>query len=185
MPIALHDNETILLELKPQPVSAWYWLFTRMWHVIWLAFLLLILVQVQFHHAALSQAGGLFSQIPIAPALLAFALLIGLGYLFFRMVVQGYDYTITNQRIILKYGFISLNTRIIPLNQISDVNMRANLIERLFGFGSVYIDCIGTISMTFRRSGAMSNTTRLEGISNADCEKAMEVISREIAKNKR
>ena len=96
---------------------------------------------------------------------------------------------VTNQRLIISYGFIVLNHRIIPLEKINDLNMNATLFERIFGLGSVYIATLGTLFSGFNgsggrgmmgsnRSGFSNNTTRLECLSLAQCDEVMAVISK-------
>lgn len=116
-----------------------------------------------------------------AALLLILVALIGLS----KLVVKAYSYTITNQRIIIRFGLIVLNQRIIPLSQINDVNMQSSVLERLFGLGSVYLDTITTNMNNFYRrrpSSLMNNTGRLEGLNHEQCDEVMNIISAHVQK---
>lgn len=183
MKTQLHDGEKILFEGKPDQGVAWYWVLSRLWHVVTLlvVFALLLYFSPRQRQGVEEIESAVFHQglawEYILPVIII--AIIAIGYWWFRQVSQGYDYTITNQRSILHYGFISLNCRVIPHSQVVDVNIRATLFERLFGLGSVYIDGIGTmggqIMRGSRRSG--NNTTRLEGLTLKQCEQVIDLLS--------
>jgi uncharacterized membrane protein YdbT with pleckstrin-like domain len=190
MKTQLHDDEKVLFEGKPQQSVAWYWVLSRLWHVIILLviFFLMVYFNPGQRQVMEKMEQGLFHQSlawgHILPVIIIAIVVV--GYFWFRKVSQGYDYVITDQRSILHYGFISLNRRVIPHNQVVDVNIRATLFERLFGLGSVYIDGIGTMGsqmmMGSRRSA--NNTTRLEGLKLEQCEQVMDLLSKVISTKK-
>lgn len=181
--LKLHDDEKILLELKPSRGSVPYFFLVRCWHVgfIILFFAIFFSSSIKQDNAELtSLVSGLGATAGLI-ILAVLACLVVLGLLYTKMCINGYDYVITNQRCILKYGFISLNKRIIPYGQINDIDMRSNALERMFGFGSVYIDCTATV-LSSNRNRAANNTCRMEGLTMDECEQAMHAMSECLAK---
>ncbi len=206
MKYQLQEGEEVLMELKPAERAAWYFMISRTWHFllvivvlgVWTLMvsaqnpeashsfsrLLNLITQGFFQRAGLENLSNL--------VFIVFLLLIlGLMYVYFLFAVRGYSYVVTNQRLIISYGFIVLNHRIIPLEKINDLNMNATLFERMFGLGSVYIATLGTLFSGFNgsmnnrgglmgtnRSGFSNNTTRLECLSLAQCDEVMAVISK-------
>ena len=183
MQVILQENEKILLEFKPKPSMAWYLLLSRAWHVLLL--LVVLAVMTSFSPPGSVDAAGNVSFEPLLHhyGMVILVLLVIIGYFWFRQVIRSYDYVITNQRAILRYGFLSLNKRIIPYSQVNDVNLSASFFERMFGLGSVYIDCLGTVfsAVGFNRNRAANNTTRLEGLALEECEQVLQAISKELS----
>lgn len=190
MKFTLHDDEKILLRLKPQQVSSWYWVFSRMWHGLFVIVLVAIFLLADLNNPGSTGKDTLsfvmqHSVILSAVVVVLLVLMLLGAYVFFRLVVRAYDYCITNQRVIISYGFLSINHRIIPLSKINDVNTRASLFERLFGIVSVYLDTLGTLSSAIsfgRRSRAFNNSTRFEGLTPEQADEAMTIISSIISK---
>ena len=188
MNIKLQPGEEVLVNLKPAPLVVWYWLLGKT-GVFFIGLLVLAFFSINFFYLS-----------PYLMWLITFVVLfvvIGLGFLWFKCIANAYHYVVTSQRVIIRYGFIALNQRMIPLSQINDVNMQSTFFERLFGLGSVYIDTLGTLlgpgsvlSNAIRgggnssRGGLMNNTSRLEGLTYAQCDEVMNAISSHIQKLK-
>ena len=193
MKIRLHEDEEVLAEYRPQARAAWYWLLTRTWHIVFLIIAVAVVIYFMFH-ANLQLQGQAQYYYDELESLVNFpwilwvaiiGILLAAAYLWFRTVVTAYDYKITTYRCILRYGLLALNTRVIPLTQINDLNFRASMLERLFGLGSVYIDNIGTMMSQgglTRKGGTLNNTTRLEGLSLTECDRVMQILSQQIAR---
>jgi len=77
--------------------------------------------------------------------LLVFSILL-IPYLFFLLLAylryRNESYWITNKRVICKRGLIGYRIISIPLERISDVLVSRNLLERILGFGSVWIESL-------------------------------------------
>jgi uncharacterized membrane protein YdbT with pleckstrin-like domain len=198
MNFTLQEGEEILIDTKPSSAVIWYWLLGKMGLLILLLF---VLVLSSIHANFLSIFNffnidsSFSSYLTDALVIVIFLVIIGGGYLWFWLVANGYHYVVTNQRVIIRYGFILLNQRMIPLAQINDVNMQSTLVERFFGLGSVYIDTLATLlgsgslianafSGVSSRRSLMNNTSRLEGLSSAQCDEIMGIISAHIQKLK-
>lgn len=187
----LHEGEEILLSTKPNPGSALYFLFTRMWH-----FLLIIIAVGYFFIAHLpqdkaAQNGTNATQmgnniIPIIIYLVVILLILLIAWFIIRKAITSYNYTFTNQRCIIEFGFFSLGKRIIPYGQVNDIDFSSSFVERLFGYGSVYIDDLSTAlnNRGFGRSRNTNKTSRLEGLTLKQCEQVMDLVSSRISKLK-
>lgn len=64
--------------------------------------------------------------------------------LFLKPIIEMWtsEFTITNKRVIIKTGLISINTVEINLQRIESVNVDQSILGRLLGFGD--IDIVGT-----------------------------------------
>jgi uncharacterized membrane protein YdbT with pleckstrin-like domain len=197
----LQENEEVRFEIKPHGLSVWYFVLASLGRFLHLVVALIVVLIFTFLsdymrgrgatdlsmlHFLANQFGvsiELMTTLAVAILVVIFLGLWGLS----KLVVNAYTYTITNQRIIIRYGLITLNQRIIPFSQINDINMQSSLLERIFGLGSVYLDTITTdINNFYRRrpSNIMNNTGRLEGLTHQDCDEIMNLISSHIQKLK-
>ncbi len=197
----LQENEEVQFEIKPHGLSVWYFVLASLGRFLHLIVALIVVLIFTFLsdymrgrgatdlsmlHFLANQFGvsiELMTTLAVAILVVIFLGLWGLS----KLVVNAYTYTITNQRIIIRYGLITLNQRIIPFSQINDINMQSSLLERIFGLGSVYLDTITTdINNFYRRSPSniMNNTGRLEGLTHQDCDEIMNLISSHIQKLK-
>jgi uncharacterized membrane protein YdbT with pleckstrin-like domain len=197
----LQENEEVRLEIKPHGLSVWYFVLASMGRFLHLIIMFLLVVLMSFiSHYFNSEYGSSWSifsfiaeriglktetimMLSLGLLVLIFLGLFGLS----KLVVNAYTYTITNQRIIIRYGLITLNQRIIPFSQINDINMQSSILERIFGLGSIYLDTITTNLNNFyrrRSSNIMNNTGRLEGLTHQDCDEVMNIISAHIQKLK-
>ncbi|APC92398.1 MULTISPECIES: PH domain-containing protein [Francisella] len=174
----LQENEKILLELKPNKLSVGYFFITRFWH----SSLVIILIAIVFFSKLKKDiiSFNFIDVILITSSILIIYLI--LGWVFIKKVIQGYNYIITNHRCILKYGFLYLNRRDISYSNINDINLKANIVEKFFGLGSVYLNDINT---SIRANTKISNNTcRMEGLALTECERIMDLISENIQRYK-
>lgn len=178
--IKLHEGEQVLMQVKPQPKTAWYWIISKTWHLI--TFLIIFGAFLAFsgdqtETALIDKAASYARSIQLLwiPGIVV---LLALAYFWFRKVVEAYDYIITDQRCIFRYGLLSLNTRVIPYSQITDINMRCSFLERWFSLASVRVDCLGTLlNPTGGQRRTNNNTTCMEGLTLAQCAEVVETIS--------
>lgn len=179
----LHEDEQILLQLKPNPTIVWAWMCTKLWHVIAVILIACFWV-VNTHNISSNTASTLYHSasslashhLYIAMALVVILVLLA-AYAWLRLVANAYRYVITNQRCFIRYGLISMNTRIIPVSQINDVNITANIVLRQFQLENVFIDTISTAYMSTRRN-LMNNSTLLEGLTRAESNEAVTVLTK-------
>lgn len=184
----LHEGEEILLEIKPDTSSVNYFFLSKCWHIaiiiIWVAFFVLTdgdNSASESYDKLSNLMVGLSYQVETGLVILILLILLVIRS-FIKRMINGYDYVITNQRVILHYGFLAINRRVLSYDRITDIDMRSGFVERLFGFGSVYLDT--TVSMLSNNSSLGANTTRLEGLSLDDCEQVMHSISEQIQSKK-
>ena len=60
------------------------------------------------------------------------------------MVRRGNTYYITNKRVIHEFTFLSRKISSTTYDKIQDIHMTQNLIERIFGIGTIHINTAGT-----------------------------------------
>lgn len=173
----LQENENILLELKPDRTSSIYFFIIKLWHS---SFLVIAIATIFFSKLNKTNLDNTNVKNVVLVILILLVIYFIVAWFFIRRVVNCYSYTITNQRCILKYGFLYLNRRDISYHNINDVNLRSNIVEKLFGLGSVYINDISTAMRI--NSRISNNTCRMEGITLDECEKAMDLINDNIQK---
>lgn len=177
----LQEGEKVLLTLAPAKNASWYFFLSRVWHIfVILIFAVFYLLARDSQNLANQYNAAVFPYLKeIALGIAAFLVLfLVFGWLYTKTMLSAYQYVITNQRCLLNYGFFSLNQRMIPFSKISDLDLRATFVERLFGLGSVYIENVATIIRA--NNNTANNTTRLEGLSLEECNQAMDVISHQI-----
>lgn len=68
--------------------------------------------------------------------------------IFFEMMIRKWstEIAVTNQRFIIKTGWLSLTTNEISLNNIEGVRVRQDFWGRIFGFGTVHVEGTGVDS---------------------------------------
>lgn len=64
-------------------------------------------------------------------------------FLILRIYMATTEFGITDQRIIVKTGFIRRNTNEIPLKSLENVNLKQSVLQRLFGYGRLEINGSG------------------------------------------
>ncbi|QIW09811.1 PH domain-containing protein [Francisella sp. LA112445] len=174
----LQENENILLELKPNKSSIIYFFIIKLWHSSFLIIAIAVMFFSKLNKTTINH-DMLTNTVLVIFVLLIIYFIV--AWFFIRRIINGYSYIITNQRCILKYGFLYLNRRDIPYRNINDVNLRSNIIEKAFGLGSVYINDISTAMRVNTR--VSNNTCRMEGLTLDECEKAMDLINENIQKS--
>jgi uncharacterized membrane protein YdbT with pleckstrin-like domain len=55
-----------------------------------------------------------------------------------------WKYTITNRRVFVRHGLVSVNEQTARLERVQDVTLRQSLFDRLFGVGRLVIDTAGS-----------------------------------------
>ena len=177
----LESNEEVLLNIKPSKSSALYFLLAKCGRGILIFFALGVLLYFDYGANSIIKplmhfCNKLFDSLHYELIPIIIVLLAGLYY-WLRMTINGYDYVITNHRIIVCFGFITKNTRIIPYRQLNDINSQASLLERFFGLETIYLDTVSnSLNLNRRRSG--NNSTRLEGLTPTVSQEAMEIMSK-------
>jgi|TARA_B100002003_G_C13924249_1_gene449273 uncharacterized membrane protein YdbT with pleckstrin-like domain len=68
---------------------------------------------------------------------------------------RGHRYTITNQRVIFDFKFISKNISSIPYNKIQDVHLKQTVIDRLFNIGNIRLNTAGSEKMELEIKGIL------------------------------
>jgi uncharacterized membrane protein YdbT with pleckstrin-like domain len=177
----LHDGEEVVLHLKPSKIAPAFWLLSKIWPLIATLFFIVMIIKFYQQNVLIPiPLIATFNQLANWVVPLFILMIIGL-YIWLALVANAYNYVVTNQRLMLRYGLFSINTRIIPYSQVSGVNVRATLLERIFGLRSVYIDAIGT-SISDRNFSSGSNTTRMDGLSVTESRKVVDAIGSFIAR---
>lgn len=70
-----------------------------------------------------------------------------------ELIRNANNYYITNKRIIHEYTFLSRKISSIPNRKIQDLHMTQNIIDRLFGIGTIYVNSAGSSSIEIRLKG--------------------------------
>jgi len=132
----LLKGEKVIQEIKPNRGLFWYFLFSA--SLIFILMFLFMAVPVIMYLIVLF---GLL----IGPFIFLFGLIL-LSTLFASIPAKlKYDkrmYWITNQRIIVKRGFVGYRINSIPLERISDVLISKNFLENLFNSNSIHIQTL-------------------------------------------
>lgn len=123
----LVDDERVVMHLHPH------------WKRLVGAFLATVVVVV------LAGAGIVYAPWPILRYVIAgIAVILLLAYPLRRFLTWATtQYVFTTHRILLRHGILSRSGRDIPLDRINDVSFEHNLVERMFGCGTVIIESAG------------------------------------------
>jgi uncharacterized membrane protein YdbT with pleckstrin-like domain len=147
----LLDGETVLHELRPEPVVAKYWLVMLGGKVAAGAVLVsgLLTAIVLGHLDVLTDSNretpvAIVIVATIAVALLAGLLAVTIAYLYFRALRRTYTYAVTNQRCILHGGLFIRVERSIPYHKVTDVEVTQDIIERFLRISRVQVFTPGT-----------------------------------------
>lgn len=70
-----------------------------------------------------------------------------------ELIRNANNYYITNKRIIHEYTFLSRKISSIPNRKIQDLHMTQNIIDRLFGIGTIYVNSAGSSNIEIRLKG--------------------------------
>ncbi len=90
-------------------------------------------------------------QWPVAYWIVAWLMLLTLGllvvgvvlFLMMALHMLTTESAVTNQRVVLKRGWLTLSTQELPVSNIEEVRVEQSLIGRLFGFGRVIVTGTG------------------------------------------
>lgn len=164
--IKLLDNEEILLELQPNHRLALYIVLKKMSLFFVAGVFLVIYANIQKKDINLS----VFFQTVALLFIIFF-----LCFFWLRFMVSRHWYFITNQRVILYYGFLGMNMRSIPYNRIIDVNFSQNLYEKLLKIASVNL---AEQSSNF----SQTNPSLISGLSLDQAEELAHIINEKITK---
>src|SRR3989344_9669192 len=131
LPFNLQDGEKILLELKPVRELLLFFLASRVlvWAVMYFVFFFFI-----FSPEKYSRVSSFFGF-----AAWGFAALIIITLIASWLSYRQRQYWITSERIVFKKGLIGYSVSSIPLERISDLIISRSFLEKLLGFGSIYV----------------------------------------------
>jgi len=68
-------------------------------------------------------------------------------------------FTLTNRRVMSKWGIISRKTREVAIRDIRNINMSQGILERIFGLGSIEIGSAGTAGIEVKFTGVAKPTS--------------------------
>ena len=141
----LHPNEKILWQGKPV-----FKAFVFAGHNIGLfIFGLVFMAFPLFFFFLTIQSGApapplIFNLFPLLFVLIGFG--IAFGTPISSILAYGNtEYAITNQRLIIQTGALSLKTRFIEFEKIQEVNIKIGLFDKLFGSGGIYADTASSV----------------------------------------
>ena len=77
-----------------------------------------------------------------------------------------WKYTITNRRVFVRHGLISVNEQTARLERVQDVTLRQTLFDRIFGVGRLAIDTAGSEGGAFEFK-ALTEPTHVREILDA------------------
>jgi len=157
----LQTNEKVIREIKPLTRLKWYYFISYTFSfVIFLLFFTWLL----------------FFFVPSLYIIINL-IFIGLAYVLSSNRYRHQNYWITNKRVIYKRGLIGYTISSIPLERISDVIVSRTFLERIFGFGSVYIQSLAGQS-TFTPRSVWGSRLGAEGnlVAIPEPEKIQELI---------
>lgn len=78
----------------------------------------------------------------IGVAIAAVIVVVTLGWTLLETI--RWKYTITNRRVFVRHGLVSVNEQTARLERVQDVTLRQSLFDRLFGVGRLVIDTAGS-----------------------------------------
>jgi uncharacterized membrane protein YdbT with pleckstrin-like domain len=147
----LHDDETLIHELRPERSILGIWFFTKCLApalVGGLLCMMLFAVPAGIIWGASRNA----SEMPIIAvavgALVVALVALALALVYCDFLRRTYVYFVTDQRCVFHGGILQRVERSIPYHKVTDVEMSQNIVERLLGISSVKIFTPGTGSMT-------------------------------------
>ncbi len=139
-----------LLRLEPRVVT--YWLLSGVFSVLVLATMATGLLWYAFHagweHARLAMWG--------AVGLLGFRLLLAL--LVPPLAYARWRYRVTDDLLLMRYGILWHEERLIPVRRMQHVDLMRGPIERLFGLATLVVFTAGNEGSAFRVPGLAVRT---------------------------
>ena len=99
--------------------------------------------------------------------------------LWFIVRYPFYEYSVTNQRCILKHGLLSYNKTIVPFNRIVEISIKQNILEKILNIRSLYLTEISVENNLV--NSPFNVKTRgfqfMPGLTEEDAEKMLTLIS--------
>lgn len=140
----LHPNEKILWRGKPvfkSFILAGYNIGLFFFGLVFIAFSLTFFF---ISGQALGGAPFPFNIFPLIFLFAGFAIAFGTP-ISSVLAHRNTEYAITNQRLIIQTGALSLKTRFIDFEKIQEVNIKIGLIDKIFGTGGIYADTASSV----------------------------------------
>lgn len=110
---------------------------------------------------------GLWTGLGVGPAFLI-ALAVAVVTLVWGLLETiRWKYTITNRRVFVRHGLITVNEQTARLERVQDLLLRQSVFDRLFGVGTLEIDTAGSEGGAFEFKGLRSPTEVREILDSA------------------
>jgi len=156
----LQEGEKIVFETKPLKGLFWSMFLSSLVAVVFAIPIIIFLLLPVF---ITSSSNGMLTSSQInsafAAGVMGAILLLFLSFFIVKRMYNMRYYWITNKRIIIKTGFLGYTIKSIPFERISDVQITRTFTERIFGFGSLYIQSLAGQFTQGRRFGSEGNLT--------------------------
>ncbi len=78
-----------------------------------------------------------------------------------------WKYTITNRRVFVRHGLVSIHEQTARLERVQDVTLQQTLFDRMFGVGKLLIDTAGSSGGAFEFKALLEPTHVREVLDNA------------------
>jgi uncharacterized membrane protein YdbT with pleckstrin-like domain len=149
----LQNGEKVILEIRPDSKLLYIWSITQcLPRAVSLGFLSFA-IRIQFVIHGLSSCRGRLSTEEIFKGPIIFSICMAVVFLavliiYYYYLHQTHLYVITDTRCIFKGGILRHIERSIPFHKITDVEQSQNILERIFGIGSLNLFTPGTSSMS-------------------------------------
>ena len=175
--LCLLKKMKIIIQTAPEKKSVLYFFVVKTWQFLLLIILILASILNSYTEKVTSTTSpGVYITLGTI-----FVLVLIFNYFFTKKSIKGYKYIITNKKkVIIIYGFLGKNKRIIPYHQISDINQSSNFIENLMGYSTIYID---STSFSANRTRANKKTQKMEGLTDENADHIMGIISKYIVES--
>lgn len=172
--IPLLENEKILFECAPQQSVFFLYIWTAVRK--YLLYIVLFFVYVKIQGLKISQLTHYFYQKDLV-VIIAVCVLFILFCIYTSVRVKQFHYIITNQRCISYGGLWSTISRSAPLDTISDIAMKQDLISSLFKLHHIILTQNTTIRLNKNKPVCFA------GISEENAEKISNLLSGLVVKN--
>ena len=175
LPFNLQDGEKIILELKPVKELLVFFAASKVlvWIAVYFVFFFLV-----FNPEKYSRINSFF-----AFASWGFAALIVVTFIVSWLSYRQRQYWVTSERIVFKKGLIGYSVSSIPLERISDLIISRSFLEKLLGFGSIYVQSLAGQSSYTNRGYGIGAEASLQGLKNP--EEIQELIFSEVKKKRK
>lgn len=170
-------DESILIETKPKFSDIfWYNLILVAWRICLL--IILAIIYLNAHHQLYEDTlSGMSLDVEII-SLIAIAIILSfvINYFYTYLYTKNADYILTNKKIYLRSGILSIDKKIILYRSVADLNLNQSFLARIFGLGSLRID---------EYAGNTTNRHLIKGLKIDQLEHILKLISQNVqsAKN--